>query len=158
SIGRLADLSWILRLHSNKWNNDPTRSVWQERPMRRACGDILSCSVQSASSAVTGTPNQCHSLIPRVALRPVRLQRPPVPIVILQLHAINVVAVVVLPRSHRGIRRAHHHVHRQHSSPCRGLPCAGSQTREHRPTDARRCGWRCVREIKLADKLHGASD
>ncbi|RNC58700.1 regulator of sigma E protease [Trypanosoma cruzi] len=54
-------------------------------------------------------PNQCHPLIPRVALPPVRLQRPPVPIVILQLHVINVVAVVVLPRNHRGTRRAHHH-------------------------------------------------
>ncbi|KAF5222403.1 hypothetical protein ECC02_004434 [Trypanosoma cruzi] len=59
--------------------------------------------------AVAGTPNRRHPLIPRVAPRPVRLQRPPVPIVILLLHAINVVAVVVLPRCHRGSRRVHHH-------------------------------------------------
>ncbi|RNF00979.1 hypothetical protein TcG_11845 [Trypanosoma cruzi] len=124
SIGRLADISWIL-LHSNKWNKDPTRSVWQECPMRRACGDIHSCSVRSTSSAAAGAPSRCHPLIPRVALRPVRLQRPPVPIVTLQFHASNVVAVVVLPRSHRGIRQAHHHAHRQHSSPRCGLPCAG---------------------------------
>ncbi|ESS62631.1 hypothetical protein TCDM_09685 [Trypanosoma cruzi Dm28c] len=70
-------------------------------------------------------PNRRHSLIPSLALRSVRLQRPPVPIVILQFHAINVFAVVVLPRSHRGIRRAHHHAHRQHSSPRCGLPCVG---------------------------------
>ncbi|RNC36589.1 regulator of sigma E protease [Trypanosoma cruzi] len=62
--------------------------------------------------AVAGTHNRCHPLIPRVALRPVRLQRPPVPIVILQFHVINVFAVVVLPRSHRGIRRVHHHQQR----------------------------------------------
>ncbi|ESS61618.1 hypothetical protein TCDM_10781 [Trypanosoma cruzi Dm28c] len=48
--------SWMIRLHSNQWNKDPTRSVWQECPMRRACGDIHSCSVQSASSAAAGTP------------------------------------------------------------------------------------------------------
>ncbi|ESS55113.1 hypothetical protein TCDM_13435 [Trypanosoma cruzi Dm28c] len=57
-------------------------------------------------------PNRCHPLIPRMAPRPVRLQRPPVPIAILQLHAIHVVAVVVLPRSHRGSRRVHHHQQR----------------------------------------------
>ncbi|RNF04634.1 hypothetical protein TcG_10898 [Trypanosoma cruzi] len=117
--------SWMLRLHSNQWNKDPTRSVWQECPMRKACGDIHSCSVQSTSSAVTGTPNRRHPLIPRVALRSVRLQRPPVNIVTLQLHASNVVAVVLLPRSHRGIRRVQYHAHRQHSSPRCGLPCAG---------------------------------
>ncbi|EKF27287.1 hypothetical protein MOQ_008993 [Trypanosoma cruzi marinkellei] len=48
-------------------------------------------------------PNRCHPLIPRVALRPVRLQRPPVPIVILLLHAINDVAFTTtdstLPRT-----------------------------------------------------------
>ncbi|KAF5217195.1 hypothetical protein ECC02_009965 [Trypanosoma cruzi] len=108
SIGHFAEISWILRLHTNRWNNDPTRSVWQKRPMRRACGDIHSCSVQSASSAAASTHNRCHPLIPRVALPPARLQRPPVPIDILQLHAINVVAVVVLTRGHRGICRVYH--------------------------------------------------
>ncbi|ESS63639.1 hypothetical protein TCDM_08524 [Trypanosoma cruzi Dm28c] len=57
-------------------------------------------------------PNHCHPLIHRVAPRPVRLQRPPVPIAILLLHAIHVVAVVVLPRCHRGSRRVHHHQQR----------------------------------------------
>ncbi|RNC39711.1 regulator of sigma E protease [Trypanosoma cruzi] len=76
--------------------------------MRRACSNIHSCSVRSTSSAAAGAPNRCHPLIPRVALRPVRLQRPPVPIVILQLHAINVVAVFGLPCRHRGSRRVHH--------------------------------------------------
>ncbi|EKF33840.1 hypothetical protein MOQ_002421 [Trypanosoma cruzi marinkellei] len=59
--------------------------------------------------AVAGTPNRRHPLIPRMAPPPLRLQRPPVPTVILLLHAINVVAVVVFPRSHRGSRRVHHH-------------------------------------------------
>ncbi|RNF05012.1 hypothetical protein TcG_11082, partial [Trypanosoma cruzi] len=111
SIGRLADPSWIIRLHTNHWNTDPTCSVWQERPLRRTSGDIHSCSVRSASSAAAhstnsstsasappspthphaaqvsrcgqrqlraaaGTTNRCHPLILRVALRPVRLQRP----------------------------------------------------------------------------------
>ncbi|RNC34444.1 regulator of sigma E protease [Trypanosoma cruzi] len=104
SIGRFADPSWILHLHTNHWNTNPSRSIWQELSLFRTSGDIHSCSVRSASSAAAGTTNRCHPLIPRVALRPVRLQRPPVPAAILQLHAINVVAVVVLPRSHRGIR------------------------------------------------------
>ncbi|RNC51278.1 regulator of sigma E protease [Trypanosoma cruzi] len=112
SIGRFAEISWILRLHTNRWNNDPTRSVWQKRPMRRAFGNIHSCSVRSTSSAAAGAHNRCHPLIPRVALPPVRLQRPPVPIAILQPHAINVVAVVVLTRGHRGICRVYHHQQR----------------------------------------------
>ncbi|ESS55789.1 RNA-binding protein [Trypanosoma cruzi] len=58
--------------------------------------------------AAAGTTNRCHPLILRVALRPVRLQPPPVTIAILQLHAINVVAVAGLPRSHHGSRRVHH--------------------------------------------------
>ncbi|RNC51525.1 regulator of sigma E protease [Trypanosoma cruzi] len=57
-------------------------------------------------------PNRRHPLIPSLALRPVRLQRPPVPVAILQLHAVNVVAVVVLTRGHRGICRVHHHQQR----------------------------------------------
>ncbi|RNC54217.1 regulator of sigma E protease [Trypanosoma cruzi] len=77
--------------------------------MRRVCGDIHSCSVRSTSSAVAGAHNRCHPLIPRVALRPVRLQLPAVHIVILQFHAISVAAILVLTRSHRGIRRVHHH-------------------------------------------------
>ncbi|RNC38240.1 regulator of sigma E protease [Trypanosoma cruzi] len=56
SIGRLAKLSWILRLHTNHWNTDPKCSVWQKRPMHRACGNIHSCSVRSTSSAAAGTP------------------------------------------------------------------------------------------------------
>ncbi|RNC53835.1 regulator of sigma E protease [Trypanosoma cruzi] len=112
SIGRFADISWILRLHTNRWNANPKRSVWQKRPLRRACSNIHSCSVRSTSSAAAGAHNRCHPLIPRVALPPARLQRPPVPIDILQLHAINVVAVVVLTRGHRGSRRVHHHQQR----------------------------------------------
>ncbi|ESS63498.1 hypothetical protein TCDM_08646 [Trypanosoma cruzi Dm28c] len=57
SIGRLADLSWILRLRANHWNTDPTCNFWQERPMLRACGNIHSCSVRSTSSAAAQSPN-----------------------------------------------------------------------------------------------------
>ncbi|EKG02265.1 hypothetical protein TCSYLVIO_006714 [Trypanosoma cruzi] len=147
SIGRLADLSWILRLRANHWHTNPTCNFWQERPMLRACGIFthVRCGAlplwqrtarittpthrlrhppvhphaaqfnqcgQQQLRAVDGATNRCHPLIPRVALRPVRLQRRPFPIVILQLHASNVVAVVVLPRSHRGTRRVYHHPQR----------------------------------------------
>ncbi|ESS56892.1 hypothetical protein TCDM_12466 [Trypanosoma cruzi Dm28c] len=57
SIGRLADLSWILRLRANHWNTDPKCNCWQERPMLRACGNIHSCSVRSNSSAAAHSPN-----------------------------------------------------------------------------------------------------
>ncbi|RNC57631.1 regulator of sigma E protease, partial [Trypanosoma cruzi] len=140
SIGRFADISWTLpKKQPLKYRSDAQHLTG--RPIRTACSDIHSCSVQINSSAaaqlrapthrlrhipphphaaqvsrcgqrqlraVADTPNRCHPLIPRLALPPVRLQRPPVPIVILQLHAINVVAVVVLPRCHSGIRRVHH--------------------------------------------------
>ncbi|RNC56331.1 regulator of sigma E protease, partial [Trypanosoma cruzi] len=43
SIGRFADISWILRLHTNHWNTNPTCSVSQERSLRRICGNIHSC-------------------------------------------------------------------------------------------------------------------
>ncbi|RNE98364.1 hypothetical protein TcG_12303 [Trypanosoma cruzi] len=57
SIGRFADLSWILRLRANHWNTIPTRSVLQGHPRRRACGNIHSCSVRSTSSAAAHSPN-----------------------------------------------------------------------------------------------------
>ncbi|ESS55166.1 hypothetical protein TCDM_13381 [Trypanosoma cruzi Dm28c] len=61
SIGRLADPSWIIRLHTNHWNTDPTCSFWQERPLRRTSGDIHSCSVRSASSAAAHSTNSSTS-------------------------------------------------------------------------------------------------
>ncbi|EKG03713.1 hypothetical protein TCSYLVIO_005235 [Trypanosoma cruzi] len=57
SIGRLADLSWILRLRANHWHTNPTCNFWQERPMLRACGNIHSFSVRSTSSAAAQSPN-----------------------------------------------------------------------------------------------------
>ncbi|ESS55751.1 hypothetical protein TCDM_12757 [Trypanosoma cruzi Dm28c] len=114
SIGRLADLSWILRLRANHWHTNPRCNFWQEHPMLRACGifthvqcgalplrqrtarittptrrlrhppvhphaaQISKCD-QRKLRAVDGATNRCHPLIPRVALRPVRLQRPPFP-------------------------------------------------------------------------------
>ncbi|EKF28281.1 hypothetical protein MOQ_007976 [Trypanosoma cruzi marinkellei] len=45
SIVCFAEISWILHLHTNHWNTDPTRSIWQEHPPRRTSGDIHSCSV-----------------------------------------------------------------------------------------------------------------
>ncbi|RNC33290.1 regulator of sigma E protease [Trypanosoma cruzi] len=64
-------------------------------PPHPHAAQVSRCS-QRQLRAAAGTTNRCHPLIPRVALRPVRLQRPPVPIAILQLHAINVVAVAGL--------------------------------------------------------------
>ncbi|EKF99780.1 hypothetical protein TCSYLVIO_009297 [Trypanosoma cruzi] len=61
SIGRFADPSWIIRLHTNHWNTDPTCSVWQELPLRRTCSNIHSCSVRSASSAAVHSPNSSTS-------------------------------------------------------------------------------------------------
>ncbi|RNF03132.1 regulator of sigma E protease [Trypanosoma cruzi] len=61
SIGRFADPSWIIRLHTNHWNTDPTCSVWQERPLFRTSGNIHSCSVRSASSAAVHSSNSSTS-------------------------------------------------------------------------------------------------
>ncbi|ESS55840.1 hypothetical protein TCDM_12664 [Trypanosoma cruzi Dm28c] len=61
STKRFADPSWIIRLHTNHWNTDPTCSVWQELPLRRTCGDIHSCSVRSTSSAAVHSSNSFTS-------------------------------------------------------------------------------------------------
>ncbi|KAF5214685.1 hypothetical protein ECC02_012690 [Trypanosoma cruzi] len=61
SIGRFADISWILRLHTNHWNTNPTCSVSQERSLRRICGNIHSCSVRSTSTAVVHSSNSSTS-------------------------------------------------------------------------------------------------
>ncbi|ESS62014.1 hypothetical protein TCDM_10343 [Trypanosoma cruzi Dm28c] len=61
-------------------------------PPHPHAAQVSRCGQRQLRAAV-GTTNRCHPLILRVALRPVRLQRPPVTIAILQLHAINVVAV-----------------------------------------------------------------
>ncbi|EKG02276.1 hypothetical protein TCSYLVIO_006702, partial [Trypanosoma cruzi] len=127
SIGRFADPSWIIRLHTNHWNTDPKRSVWRvarcaeyvgifthvrcgalppqqctvpipppahrlrHLPPHPHAAQVSRCGQRQLRAAV-GTTNRCHPLILRVAPRPVRLQRPPVTIAILQLHAINVFA------------------------------------------------------------------
>ncbi|KAF5220592.1 hypothetical protein ECC02_006444 [Trypanosoma cruzi] len=57
SIGRFADPSWILRLHTNHFNTNPTCSVWQELPLFRTSGNIHSCSVWSTSSAAVHSSN-----------------------------------------------------------------------------------------------------
>ncbi|RNC38976.1 regulator of sigma E protease [Trypanosoma cruzi] len=61
SIGRFADPSWIIRLHTNHSNTDPTCSVWQELPLFRTSGDIHSCSVRSTSSAAAHSTNSFTS-------------------------------------------------------------------------------------------------
>ncbi|RNC31955.1 regulator of sigma E protease [Trypanosoma cruzi] len=61
SIGRFADPSRIIRLHTNRGNTDPTCSIWHERPLRRTSGDIHSCSVRSTSSAAAHSPNSFTS-------------------------------------------------------------------------------------------------
>ncbi|RNC39056.1 regulator of sigma E protease [Trypanosoma cruzi] len=61
SIERFADPSWILRLHTNHSNTDPTCSVWQELPFRTTCGDIHSRSVRSTSSAAAHSTNSFTS-------------------------------------------------------------------------------------------------
>ncbi|RNC39052.1 regulator of sigma E protease [Trypanosoma cruzi] len=61
SIERFADPSWIIRLHTNHWNTDPTCSVWHELPFRTTCGDIHSRSVRSTSSAAVHSTNSFTS-------------------------------------------------------------------------------------------------
>ncbi|EKF34506.1 hypothetical protein MOQ_002365 [Trypanosoma cruzi marinkellei] len=82
SIGCFAEISWILHLHTNHRNTDPTCSVWQEHPPRRTSGDIHSFAVRNTYYAAAHSPNPCTnasappspcspSCIPGQPMRPV---------------------------------------------------------------------------------------
>ncbi|ESS55064.1 hypothetical protein TCDM_13484 [Trypanosoma cruzi Dm28c] len=127
-------------------SNSSTSASAPPSPVHPHAAQVSRCG-QRQLRAVAGATNRCHPLILRVALRPVRLQRPPVTIAILQLHAINVVAVSGPLRSHHGSRRVHHH--RQRSATDSAMPALA--------TPVEQCPARTVNQLQTLSVANGGA-